>query len=201
MKLVVCLMGLVLMSCGSGTSGPKGASGKSCSVSKSGSIATVTCPDGSVTILDGTNGINGVDGLDGVNGIDGTNGTDGQNGLDGTNGTSCSVEESETGATISCDDGTSVEIANGTNGLNGESGSQGEAGLDGTDGENGNNGSNGTNGTNGHNVVFTTTSFGGSGHGCYQGHGGYTLSFGLDLNDNGVLNSSEATSAINVCNG
>lgn len=50
----------------------------------------------------------------------------------------CTVVQTSVGATISCPDGSSAQIMNGTNGL---------SGTNGTNGSNGSNGSNGTDGT------------------------------------------------------
>jgi hypothetical protein len=55
----------------------------------------------------------GNDGHDGLNGHDGSNGNAGANGNDGS---SCSVNQTETGAIISCTDGTGAVIMNGKDG-------------------------------------------------------------------------------------
>jgi hypothetical protein len=47
--------------------------------------------------------------------------TPGQDGSNGTNGSSCSVSQVETGALISCTDGTEVEVFNGQDGADGHS--------------------------------------------------------------------------------
>ena len=52
----------------------------------------------------------------------GCSGSNGGQGPAGTSGTSCSIVESDAGATVSCTDGTSVTIPNGTNGMNGKNG-------------------------------------------------------------------------------
>jgi hypothetical protein len=53
------------------------------------------------------------------------------------------------------------------------------------------------NGTNGHNAAFSTTAA--NAQQCPTG--GFILSVGLDLNDNNLLEPSEATSSSMVCNG
>lgn len=58
----------------------------------------ILCPDGTTQII--TNGVNGSNGVNGVNGI---------------NSTSCSVVQSDTGASITCGDSTAT-VSNGTNG-------------------------------------------------------------------------------------
>lgn len=100
----------------------------------------------------------------------------GPDGNPGKNGSSCSVSKTDNGAFISCADGTSQLVTDGSNGVNGTNGLNGlpggncsvsqqpqgalitcpdnsavlvTNGTDGTNGTNGSNGSNGTNGTNG----------------------------------------------------
>lgn len=90
MKKIIglCLLGL-LASCGDSTNARINAD-VNCSVESAGNLTTITCPDGSQSIVingtDGQNGQDGVDGINGSNGIDGINGTDGQNGQDGVDG-------------------------------------------------------------------------------------------------------------------
>lgn len=70
------------------------------------------------------------------NGIDGQDGVDGQNGADGEDGTSCSVADNGDGTkTISCTDGTSVLVSDGTDGSDGQQGAPGPEGPAGQDGE------------------------------------------------------------------
>jgi hypothetical protein len=59
---------------------------------------------------------NGEDGTNGTNGTDGTDGTDGTNGTNGTNGASCSVEDTDEGAKITCGDGDPIIIHDGEDG-------------------------------------------------------------------------------------
>ncbi len=70
---------------------------------------------------------------------------DGRDGRDGTSSV-CSVSQVEGGITLSCSDGSSGFLANGTNGQDGADGQNGE---DGSDGENGQDGQDGTDGING----------------------------------------------------
>jgi hypothetical protein len=51
----------------------------------------------------------------------------------GKDGASCTVSESEEGATIACEDGTQVFLPNGEDGDDGTNGSNGEDGLNGSD--------------------------------------------------------------------
>lgn len=68
----------------------------------------------------------------------------------GENGKPCSVKDNGNGtATITCADGTTVNVSNGTNGTNGTNGSNGSNGTNGAPGQNGTPGMNGTNGMNG----------------------------------------------------
>lgn len=85
-----------------GIPGLNGSNGQSCIVIAIEGGAQILCGDESSVVLhDGVNGLNGEDGIDGVNG---TNGSDGQN------GSSCSVEQVQAGALITCTDGSSVLI-------------------------------------------------------------------------------------------
>lgn len=53
---------------------------------------------------------------------------DGQDGKDGVSGTSCHVTQTPTGANITCDDGSSVALTNGSNGHDGVAGARGTDG-------------------------------------------------------------------------
>lgn len=119
-----------------------------CSVIKTDTGATISCPDGSTATV--TNGQS----IKGDTGSAGSQGVDGQNGQNGTNGQSCEVINTPVGATIMCED-SSASVTNGTNGqsceveqvsdgaeivcangevtvLNGENGAQGQQGVSGT---------------------------------------------------------------------
>ena len=90
-----------------------GADGSSCSVNQTTSGATLSCTDGTLaSIANGINGANGRHGIDGINGVNGVNGQDGADGQNGADGSSCSVEEIDGGAVVSCTDGTSAVLAN-----------------------------------------------------------------------------------------
>lgn len=85
--------------------GPPGEAGKPCTViPNDDGTATVTCPDGTKTVLRG--------------GKNGTDGVDGSSGRDGMNGVSCSLSTTDAGAKrITCSDGTSVTISDGRPGI------------------------------------------------------------------------------------
>jgi hypothetical protein len=108
---------------------------------------------------------------------------------------SCTVIPIENGIMITCPDGTSQVIKNGQPGLNG---SDGLNGSNGNNGNTGSNGSNGTNGTNGLNGINTLMSFDNSTT-CLNG--GLLVSYGLDLNNNSLLDLTEIQGSANICNG
>ena len=83
-------------------------------------------------------GPQGNDGPTGPQGPSAPAGRDGAGGKTGNAGKDCTVVQGVGGATISCGDGTSEFISNGSDGV---------AGTDGQDGVDGTNGTNGTNGT------------------------------------------------------
>jgi hypothetical protein len=72
----------------------------------------------------------------------------------------------------------------------------GQTGPKGSDGKSGKDGSGGSNGTNGHNSLISLV---GSAPSCVNG--GVVVISGLDLNDNGLLDSGEATASQVLCNG
>ena len=114
--------GGAFITCGSGTSaaiydgtngadganGADGEDGTSCSVTQETTGAKISCTDGSNASLQ-----NGINGTNGTNGINGTNGTDGEDGEDGQDGRSCTSTQGDGVVTISCDDGTSGQVASG----------------------------------------------------------------------------------------
>lgn len=67
----------------------------------------------------------------------------GKDGADGDDGSSCSVETKADGALITCDDGSTSFVSNGTNGVDGIDGQDGADGADGQDGRNGADGQDG----------------------------------------------------------
>ena len=88
-----------------GSDGADGKDGDSCTIEQENGGAFITCGSGtSAAIYDGTNG---------TDGINGTNGTDGEDGVDGQDGRSCTSTQGDGVVTISCDDGTSGEVASG----------------------------------------------------------------------------------------
>ena len=132
--------GTATVNCEDGTSatiqdGRDGANGTSCTVTRdeSAGSTTIRCEDGTTaTVYDGQ------DGAQGPAGPRGDAGPAGPTGPSGTDGLSCTVTDNGNGAkTVSCDDGTSVSVRDGTNG------------ADGTDGQDGNNGQDGANGSDG----------------------------------------------------
>lgn len=87
--------------------GRDGQNGASCTILED----SIICPDGTSFIFPQPK-----DGVDGQVGQTGLPGNDGQDGY------SCTVIQTETGATINCQDGTTASINNGTNGIDGVDG-------------------------------------------------------------------------------
>lgn len=116
-------------------------------------------------------------------------------GDDGKNGSSCSVKRTSAGATIVCDDGTSVTIDNGSVGATGPAGHDGTNGFDGSPGATGPTGAAGVSATPtlmAANRVATSA-------GCVAG--GIEISIGADDNGNGILDTSEIDSTSVLCDG
>ena len=88
----------------------------------------------------------------------------------------------------------------GSTGSVGSTGNTGANGLNGPQGATGPSGTNGINGTNGFNTLVATTTVT-AGAQCTTG--GVKLEYGLDINNNGLLDASEITSSLTkyVCNG
>lgn len=117
-----------------GTNGTDGTNGQNCTVVEL-AVGSPNAPNGGIEITcpDGTSDIvgNGADGTNGSNGINGVNGSN------GANGTSCSVatlsvgsvEAPNGGSLITCSDGTSSIVLNGTDGANGTNGTSGTDGT------------------------------------------------------------------------
>ncbi len=105
--------------------GPAGQDGQPCSVKdNTDGTATITCPDGTTVTVTPKAGQNGMPGQNGQNGMPGQNGQNGMPGQNGMNGTSCTVRAVDAGVkVITCTDGTSVTVTDGTNGQNGTGGS------------------------------------------------------------------------------
>ena len=120
------------------------------------------------------------------------NGADGQNGQDGTNGTNASIKTTSfTGAQNGCSNGgIKVEVL-----------------VDGVvqtaqtryicNGTNGNDGQDGKDGQNGHNALVAIA----NADAAHCANGGTRMDFGLDTNNNGILNTAEVLSTRYVCNG
>lgn len=119
------------------------------------------------------------------------------------NSSACTVKQVTGGAQITCPDGTTQFVSNGTDGSTGPQGNTGAAGTAGSNGTNGTNGSNGTNGTNGTN--------GSNGHNALVGssvadpsvcsNGGSVYTMGTDSNDDSTLELTEVSTTAVVCNG
>ena len=90
--------------------------------------------------------------------------------------------------------------AQGPQGIPGTAGATGATGTQGAQGAQGPAGTNGINGTNGYNTLVATTTVS-AGVQCPTG--GVKLEYGLDINNNGLLDATEITSSLTkyVCNG
>lgn len=92
----------------------------------------------------------------------------GDTGAPGQDGTSCVVQQAESGALLSCSDGSEAYVANGLPGIQGPQGVPGLAGQDGTDGqdgapgEDGQDGQPGQDGEDGSDAVATLRDYSGS---------------------------------------
>lgn len=178
----------------------------------------------------GATGPQGSQGIQGVAGINGTNGTNGKNTLVKTTtesaGVNCTtggtkvevgldansngvLDASEVNATLTkyiCNGAVGAQGIAGTNGAIGAqgpiglTGSTGPAGPQGIQGVAGTNGTNGTNGVDGKNTLVNTTT---EAAGTNCANGGTKIEVGLDINSNGILESSEVNSSLTkyVCNG
>jgi hypothetical protein len=105
----------------------------------------------------------------------------------------CSVKQDQDGALVTCPDGTTSQIYNGINGTS-ITGATGQTGAQGAIGATGLQGTAGTNGTNGHSLAFEFAPA------PQCGTGGYTILEDLDLNDNGLVDDGNISSAT-ICNG
>jgi hypothetical protein len=145
-----------------------------------------------IASLTGPQGIQGPVGPQGLPGTNGTNGLNGADGVDGNNGLSAYQIWLNLGNT-----GTEADFTaslTGPQGVQGPTGSTGSTGVTGPQGVPGNDGSNGLN-----SLVKTTLE--GPSMNCFTG--GVKYEFGLDANNNGILDVSEinATQTKYVCNG
>jgi hypothetical protein len=178
----------------------------------------------------GVAGTIGLQGPAGAAGTNGTNGTNGQNTLVKTTiesaGANCTtggvkieygldansngiLDAGEINATLTkyvCNGATGASGAQGPIGLTGPQGAQGiqgpvgATGLTGPQGPQGVAGTNGTNGTNGQNTLVKTTTES-AGANCTTG--GVKIEYGLDANNNGILDAGEVNATLTkyVCNG
>ena len=169
-------------------------------------VNSLTGPQGSTGVqgpqgIAGTNGTNGTNGLsaydvwlslgnvgtqtDFINSITGPQGPQGIQGLTGATGPQGPI--GLTGAT-------------GSVGATGATGPQGPIGLTGATGSVGATGTPGANGNNGQNTLVKTTAEA-TGTNCATG--GTKLEYGLDANNNGVLDAGEINAALTkyICNG
>lgn len=91
----------------------------------------------------------------------------------------------------------SFVVCSGTNGKDGMNGQDGQNGSDGKDGADGNDGVDGQNGRPAYIVVYQTSNVAPS---C--ANGGSTITFGLDVNENGALDSEDSQiQSMVICNG
>jgi hypothetical protein len=69
-------------------------------------------------------------GPQGSQGPAGQNGATGPQGVSGANGIGCTIQQTTTGAKITCADGSTAELTNGKNGTNGTNGTNSSCGDD-----------------------------------------------------------------------
>lgn len=152
--------------------------GTSCSVTQQSGGSLIACTDGTGSFVP-----------------NGTNGSSGTNGVDGASIGLVSLAASST----QCATGGYINTFFSDKNNNGtlDSGEIVFATQKLCNGINGSNGTNGTNGTNGHSAAIKTTA---ADHTACS-NGGSVISLGDDLNNNGVLDASEVTNAVVVCNG
>ena len=172
----------------------------------------------------GTTGLTGAQGVQGIQGAQGAQGTQGLAGANGSNGQNTLVKTSNEAAGANCTTGgVKIEygldaningtldiseinatltkyVCNGAVGVTGAQGTQGIQGAQGIQGVAGAAGTNGTNGVNGKNTLAKTTTEV-AGANCITG--GIKIEYGLDANNNGILDLSEINAALTkyVCNG
>ncbi|MEN9339867.1 MAG: hypothetical protein RIQ62_1179, partial [Bacteroidota bacterium] len=199
-----------------GIQGPTGATGPQGPIGLTGATGA-TGPQGPIG-LTGATGATGPQGPAGANGTNGINGVNGKNTLAKTtiesSGINCPVGglKLEYGLDINNNgvlDATEINasltkyVCNGATGATGVTGPQGPIGLTGAVGPQGPTGANGTNGTNGidgKNTLAKTT-IESAGVNCSTG--GVKLEYGMDSNNNGVLDATEINPSLTtyICNG
>jgi hypothetical protein len=107
--------------------------------------------------------------------VAGCTGSNGADGTDGADGSSCTVTENADGtATITCEDGTSVTVTDGSDGSDGSNGSDGSSSL-----------------------IATTNEPAGAN--C--ANGGQRVDYGIDDDADGTLDAAEVDGTTYVCNG
>ncbi len=208
-----------------GATGPQGSTGLTGTAGAQGiqGLTGATGPQGSI----GLTGATGPQGTQGIQGVAGTNGTNGKNTLVKTTtesaGVNCAtggtkvevgldansngvLDAGEVNATLTkyiCNGAVGAIGAQGVAGTNGATGPQGPIGLTGATGPVGPQGIQGvagTNGVDGKNTLVNTTT---EPAGTNCANGGTKIEVGLDINSNGILESSEVNSSLTkyVCNG
>lgn len=111
----------------------------------------------------------------------------------------CSVTENADGsATITCPDGSTATVTDGSDGSNGANGADGLDGTDGTDGLNGEKGAAGEDGEDGLNALVRLEEEA-PGENCE--FGGTAIMVGLDEDGDGTLDASEILTTEYVCDG
>ena len=144
----------------------------------------------------GTNGANGVTGDVGATGSNGVAGATGTVGATGTNGTAGAT--GSTGATGSVGATGSIG-ATGTAGANGTNGSDGTNGANGNEGARGSIGIHGNDGSDGHNSLVSIVSLAIGDANCPNG--GLKINYGLDTDNDSILDVEEMSVARYTCNG
>ncbi len=118
-----------------------------------------------------------------VAGCQGAAGEPGSPGAAGEGGASCTAVDDGDTVTITCEDGTTVTLSDGTNGTNG------------THGTNGSSGTNGTNGADGATALIRLEDDDG-----HCPHGGTAVHTGINTNGDEDLDDDEITDTAYVCN-
>jgi hypothetical protein len=148
--------------------------------------------------------------------VDGANGTDGVNGIDGYN--SLTITDNVVGSSCDFFGNGGARIRSGSdinrNGVleiteieyiafvcNGADGTDGTDGVDGTDGTNGVDGVDGADGVDGSDGLSSLMNISSEPNGPNCQCGGQKVEYGLDFNENGVLDIFEIIDAVFTCNG
>lgn len=124
-KILFVSCASMMIACGAaGAGSADGEDGSGCTVDGD----RLECDDGTSWDLVGEDG---ADGERGEPGETGATGAAGEQGAPGEDGASCSVRDTDSGAVITCDDGTTATINDGAAGTAGEDGADGLQGLPG----------------------------------------------------------------------